>query len=392
MTINIWRLKIITTSSELTKEFHRLMLSYNDYFWVVAWADYGFEISNLLVKNKQKIKRLCVGLSFFGTDPGFLQQFYKHPGVRFSNQSIGTFHPKFYLFQNNEREWELLIGSGNFTAAAFSNNIEASILLSSKDDIVGDVYNDALRFINATWKSGKVVDEAFVTDYVNKMKDIKIDMPKLPSKGIKQPMFEKEWGTYVDDLIEVGYEDRIKFLNWVKRHLKKKQFHELDIKTRQSIAGFGSGEVETHGLDIGCFGTTRARGQFMSVVNKRPEMISAALKKIPSTGSVTKTDYQSFLQIFKNVSSNKELACATRMLCLWRPDYFINFNNKNKIALCEELKIKGNQVRYDSYWDLIIQPFINSDWTTQANKIGKVEQEIYKNRVALLDCLYYNWQ
>jgi hypothetical protein len=57
-------MKLVGTTTELTKEFNRLMLNYNQYLWTVAWADYNFELSNLLVSKKAKIKKLCVGLHF----------------------------------------------------------------------------------------------------------------------------------------------------------------------------------------------------------------------------------------------------------------------------------------------------------------------------------------
>ncbi len=80
------------------------------------------------------------------------------------------------------------------------------------------------------------------------------------------------------------------------------------------------------------------------------------------------------------------------MLCIWRPDYFINFNHKNKNAISKELGIEKNKVNYDTYWDLIVETFINSKWSEKNKKMSKLELKIYNYRVALLDCVYYKWQ
>jgi len=386
-------MKLIGTTTELTKEFKRLMLNYNQYLWTVAWADFNFELSNLLVSKTSRIKKICVGLQFFGTHPAFLEKFYNHQGVRFIEQTKGTYHPKLYLFRNSATDWELLIGSSNYTSSAFANNTEVSVLISAADKSRSDFYESIIDFIDEQWSNGKILTKEYVKEYAKRKRKIKPNIPKLPSTGIRQPVFEKTWKEYLSELKQEDYKGRIRFLDWVKNEfLKQGQFHKMNLKTRQSIAGFGGGEREENGVEIGCFGSTGARGQFMSAVNKKPQIISAALTTIPKVGEVTKTDYQNFLKEFKKVSLANELACATRMLCLWRPDYFINFNGKNDIAMCSELQIKKSKVNYETYWDLIVEPFINSDWSKQNKAMTKSELEIYNYRVALLDCIYYKWE
>jgi hypothetical protein len=386
-------MKLIGTTTDLSKEFKRLMLNYNEYLWTVAWADFNFEFSKLLVTKKSRIKKMCVGLQFYGTHPAFIEKFYTHQGVRFLEQGKGTYHPKLYLFRNSETDWELLIGSGNYTNSAFANNAEVSILISSADKSIGDVYEKTLEFINEQWRNGKILTEDYVKEYKKKKLKVKTYIPKLPSKGIRQPVFEKTWKEYLTELKQEDYKGRIRFLDWVKKEFQKQgQFHKIILKTRKSIAGFGSGEKEEHGVDIGCFGTTNARGYFKNTVIDKPEIITSALSKIPKKGEVTKTDYQNFIKEFKKVSLQNELACATRMLCLWRPDYFINFNGKNENAMCKELQVNKSKVNYETYWDLIVQPFITSDWSKQNMPMPKSETEIYNYRVALLDCIYYKWQ
>lgn len=386
-------MKLIGTTTELTKEFKRLMLNYNQYLWTVAWADFNFELSNLLVSKTSRIKKICVGLQFFGTHPAFLEKFYNHQGVRFIEQTKGTYHPKLYLFRNSATDWELLIGSPNYTSSAFANNTEVSILISSADESTNGFYESIIDFIDEQWRNGKILTEEYVKEYAKRKRKVKTYVPKLPSKGSRQPVFEKTWKEYLAELKQEDYKGRIRFLDWVKNEFRKQgQFHKINLQTRKSIAGFGSGEKEEYGVDIGCFGSTDARGYFKETVIKKPEIISTALSQIPKKGEVTKTDYQNFIKAFKKVSLQNELACATRMLCLLRPDYFINFNGKNENAMCKELQVKKSKVNYETYWDLIVEPFINSNWSKQDKVMTKSELEIYNYRVALLDCIYYKWE
>ena len=386
-------MKLIGTTTELTKEFKRLMLNYNQYLWTVAWADFNFELTNLLVSKKSRIKKLCVGLQFFGTHPAFLEKFYNHEGVRFIEQTNGTYHPKLYLFRNSATDWELLIGSANYTSSAFSNNTEACVLICSSDKSESDFYERIVEFIHEQWSTGKILTKEYVTEYAKRKRKVKIYIPKLPSKGSRRPVFEKTWKEYLGELKQEDYKVRIRFLDWVKNEFSKQgQFHKITLNTRKSIAGFGSGEKEKHNVDIGCFGSTDPRGYFKETVIKNPEIITAALSKIPNKGEVTKSDYQNFIKEFKKVSKQNELACASRMLCLWRPDYFINYNGKNNNAMCKELQVKKTKVNYETYWDLIVQPFINSEWSNQNKSMPKSELQIYNYRVALLDCIYYKWE
>ena len=77
-------MKLICKPIELNKEFKRLMNNYQEYLWSVAWADFNFDLSKLLVAKKTRITKMCVGLQFFGTHPDFIREFYNHEKVRFS--------------------------------------------------------------------------------------------------------------------------------------------------------------------------------------------------------------------------------------------------------------------------------------------------------------------
>lgn len=59
--------------------------------------------------------------------------------------------------------------------------------------------------------------------------------------------------------------------------------------------------------------------------------------------------------------------------------------------MCNELKINKSKVNYNTYWDLVVQPFINTNWANEANPKSDEDRKIFNYRIALLDCIYYKW-
>ena len=379
-------MKLISTSTELYSTFKSLMQSYDQYFWATAWADFDFDLSNLLIKHKNKISGLTVGLSFYGTHPKFLHYFKNHSCVNYILQSEGTYHPKVYLFENSEIEWALLIGSANFTKSAFSTNQEVCLLIDSTAVNSSETYLTIKELLSQLWNQGKQIDDSYIERYSKKKINF-VPIPRGDNNGLIKPIYSRTWEQYLKELKKKDFDSRIRLLRWIENEFKKEPlFHKMTPEIRKSIAGFGYQEK----VDVGCFGTTTARGYFKESVIKNPEIITKALEKIPLTGKVKRTHYDEFLVEFKKVSKQSELACATRLLCIKRPDVFVNFNGANRTKLCDELRINKNKVTYDSYWNLIIVPLMNSEWSKSPSRILKGDLEIYEKRVALLDCICYD--
>ncbi len=121
-------MRFITSASKLEAEFTRLIRKHGAFLWATAWAGIGSRAFKELVAAREKIRRVVVGLHFYQTHPDFIQVFikHKHKGVRFIKQTEGTFHPKLYLFLDDDGHWEMLVGSPNFTQPAFTLNTEAT--------------------------------------------------------------------------------------------------------------------------------------------------------------------------------------------------------------------------------------------------------------------------
>ncbi|MBK7307814.1 MAG: phospholipase D family protein [Chitinophagaceae bacterium] len=171
-------MKLLISSTELEAEFKRLTKQYKNFYWATAWAGVGSKHFDDLLLNKDKIKRIVVGIHFYQTHPDFIQTFLDDKNLQFVNQPQGTFHPKLYLFHNNDNDWEIIMGSSNFTREAFNKNTEANTLVSCKDNNSEDFLQAAFKLIEESWKISKSFSE---TDLLRYRTIWKNQRPKLKS-------------------------------------------------------------------------------------------------------------------------------------------------------------------------------------------------------------------
>ena len=68
-------MRLITTATELEKEFRRLTKQYEHFYWATAWASSGSKLFNDLLTNKDKIQKIVVGIHFYQTHPDFIEAF-----------------------------------------------------------------------------------------------------------------------------------------------------------------------------------------------------------------------------------------------------------------------------------------------------------------------------
>ena len=160
-------MKLITNNAEFLNEFTRLLAEYNEYFFLTAWAGCNFNALNELRENSAKIRKVVVGLHFYQTHPDFIEMFLENQNVKFIEETAGVFHPKLYLFSNSSDEWEILVGSHNFTRAAFTKNVETAVLISNVDNNSQDTYDRAMCFISEKFAMGQSFDKDKLANYRN---------------------------------------------------------------------------------------------------------------------------------------------------------------------------------------------------------------------------------
>lgn len=396
-------MKLITAAKELEKEFRRLTKQYDHFYWSTAWASSGSKPFNDLLTNKGKIQKIVVGIHFYQTHPDFIEVFLNDKKVRFIQQPEGTFHPKLYLFTDKADKWEIILGSANFTSAAFSSNTEASLLITHKDSNSADTYNNALKLVNQTFSDGKTFSKSDLDKYritwKNHRQKIKSLSGQYGSKKRKPkpihevPMMNRSWDKFMKGIrneTSHGLDGRLRVIEIAKNLFDKvDHFKELTEDERKFIAGIPN-KLEIDGAeDWGYFGSMKGAGIFKNKIKENDKNISKALDQIPLSGQITKKHFENYIKCFTQTFTGNYIATATRLLCMKRPDTFVCFDSKNRSTLCKDFGIVQSEMDYDRYWDDIVERIYDSDWWQNPDPKNETEERISEARAAFLDSLYY---
>lgn len=135
-----------------------------------------------------------------------------------------------------------------------------------------------------------------------------------------------------------GFEQRCDLLKRVRTAFDTtNQFRNMEIGLRKTIAGLPT-DFDEH---WGWFGSMSGAGYYHQAVRDNNPHLSLALDEIPITGAVTREHYEAYLAEFVKAFPNGRhgVCCASRLLALKRPDYFVCFDAKNKTELCRDFEI-----------------------------------------------------
>lgn len=378
-------MKILASPTEITNTFNELLAQAVEVKIAVAWVNADLAAVQNLLAQSHKVKRMVVGVKFYGTSPAFLRATYRKRNFRFHLSEKGTFHPKLYLFHFADGSWKAIIGSANFTVGAFEKNHELCVLIGSNDKDAAKTLTALEQTLDQYWDESQRIGLEYIKDYeVGYAKRPKTR--PLPKKGIIQTHLELSWDSFVQRIEAVPHEEQLQFLRWIKQHWGQQPFSQLDLATRRMIGGYGK---ESDEANYRCFGPTIARRKFMGIVSRSPEIIENALRHIPGNGKVQKEQYDLFLGELLPHFDDSELAAFSRILALYRPDVFIPFNTKNKKMASIELGIPVSNMDYNLYWDSVITAIQSAPFNHPPKKLSKAHAELFANRAALLDCLYY---
>jgi HKD family nuclease len=396
-------MKLITKTTELVKEFRRLINEYDHFYWATAWASSGSKLFNDLLYNRDKIEKIVVGIHFYQTHPDFIEAFLNDKKIRFIQQPEGTFHPKLYLFMDKSKKWELITGSANFTNEAFSRNTEASLLISNEDNNTAEIYQNAIKLVEQTFSDGKIFTisdlENYRTTWKNHRQKIKSlsgqygSKKRMPKPIHEVPMMNRNWGEFMNEVRNDpthGLVQRLRVIEIAKELFESvKQFKELTEEQRKFIAGIPN-KLDIDGAEYWpYFGSMKGAGIFKNKIKENDSNISKALDQIPLSGQITKQYYDNFIKYFTKTFTGNYIATATRLLCMKRPDTFVCFDSKNRSALCKDFGIIQSKMDYERYWDDIVERIFDSNWWQNTNPKDKEEEKVCVARAAFLDSLYY---
>ncbi|MDB4655647.1 phospholipase D-like domain-containing protein [Flavobacteriales bacterium] len=392
-------MKLITDSKILRSEFDRLIRQYDNFYWTTAWAGIGFEQFNGLLSNQNKIRKLVVGIHFYQTHPEFIQSFINNDKVQFVNQPQGTFHPKLYLFHNTDSDWEVLVGSANFTNGAFNTNAEANVLIHANDSEADTFLKSTLKTVDKCWGESVPFSKTDLANYriiwQNQQRKIKslsgeYGSSKKVGKPIHDvPVINMKWKEFVKRIRSEdshGLNERLAVVEEVQRLFHSKgHFSDLQIEERKFIAGART----KHALDSGFFGSMVGRGDFVHEIIVNNKALSIALDQIPLNGQITRAHYNNFVEYFSPVFPGNYVGVASRLLAMKRPDVFYCLTSKNQKLFSKEFNVSKSEINYAGYWDHIIERIYDSEWWLNPAPINKTENRISNARAAFLDAIYY---
>ena len=403
-------MKLLTSPESLLEEISRLTRQYRYFDWAVAWATAGHGAFDSLEKHRSKIRRIIVGTHFHQTAPAFIDAFASVPEVRYRidrDGLNGVFHPKLYLFSNDATEWEAVVGSANFTAGAFTRNVEHAVLFSASDKCEGVTYAGIVEEIESLWQKGRRFTPAELAAYRlrwarnRKLLDHAAGHDDGHDDGQKRresiydlELLSLSWAEYVRKLRakkEKYFDARLVVLRETQKiWAAEPSFAKLSRDDRKKISGTASEKIIRWGL----FGSMRGAFKFTKALSEDSPELLAALDQIPLTGEINSRHYHAFIRqlsrAFVQAKKFGALGVATRLLCLRRPDYFVCVDNKNKAGISWMLGVKPRDVSVDSYWDTVVAPLIDTPWWQSPRPTGNPDdQTIWDARVAMIDALFY---
>jgi len=394
-------MRLLTTPAALEKAFAQLVARHKKLSFAVAWASHNFSGYKELLKHDRKIQQGIVGIHFYQTHPSFIEHFLSDERVKFMKDSSELFHPKFYLFETSAKDWSCLIGSANFTAAAFSANAEACLLFNASDDPSGATKRSLDKTLARYWDSA----DYFESDELKQYRSL-WNLFRQRRKGMAgdfndkrggkppllTPLLEMPWSTYYQRVLadrQHGVDKRIAVLEEARRLFETKgSLSRMSKPERQGVGGFApEGDVPW-----GWFGSMFGAGVFKKLVNANSSALSRALDAIPMRGEVRRDEYLQFIDAYVGAYPGRRrhgLATATRLLAMKRPDYFVCFDSENRDGLCKAFGIKLGHHEYERYWDSVIERILISEWWMSPRPAGTQARAIWDGRVAFLDSLYY---
>ena len=399
-------MKVLSSSRQIRSELRRLLNSYPEYSWAIAWATDN-DLVDLLHRHSSRIRQLAIGTDRFITAPSVLEQLVDVSGVNLvPSDPSRTFHPKVYLFENCKLgTWECITGSSNFTNRGLTVNHEMGVSFGN-DDFADRTITGLRAAINGFWKLGDPLTKAIYLDYYYQWASNRPPLDSMPGYRPRRrarrtdvsELQNKTWAEFSSAIFRnrrFPFPERAEIIREAKRMFSSvDSFSDLLDKHRKMLVGMyktpkavGKGRP----LDWGAFGSTVSARHFKNKISRNNRHISAALDFIPSSGVVSKSDYESyrkeFLKAFPNGGAG--IGTVTRLLAMKRPDYFVCVNNANKAGLAKALGISVGSLRDEDYWDDVVGPVVSSVWWRSRRPSAPRERALWDARAAFVDTLYY---
>jgi len=343
-----------------------------------------------------KVRRAVIGTAFAQTEPAALEELGKKPDrLRLMINSDGTFHPKVILGRIGDKLCAI-VGSANFTTAAYTSNTELSVLLE------GTIHDPGLQAIDAyieeQWKRGTELTDEWLAEYVltwqaARRQRIVVPMARLEVGSVTD--LEMPWSTYVEVLrkqegrklangsrISVtgtspSYAEELRLVNAAFR--REPRFEKLTKDERNLLMGVGRSSS-------GFLGSMKPAGYARGIVNQSPELVGQVLDRLPLEGTVTLSDAADLLDELTQLKGVK-IGVATRFFAVKRPDLFVSVNNGSNPQLAKLLG--GREITNIKQYIALLRDVWATEWHRSKRPADAREAGLWECRAALLDAALY---
>jgi len=388
---------IITNTEALFASLQALIRASDTLDLCVAWATsakgQGRHWKEL---DLSKVRRAVVGTAFAQTEPATLVELGKEPDrLRLMINSDGTFHPKVILGRQGDKRFAI-VGSANFTTAAYTNNTELSVLL---EGTVHDAGLQALEtYIDEQWNHGTELTDEWLAEYTltwDAARRNRIVVPQAKLEVGSMTDLEMPWETYVEILrkqegrklangsrISVtgpspSYSEELRLAQVAFR--REPKFENLTKDERNLLMGIGRSSS-------GFLGSMRPAGYARGIVGQTPEQVGLVLDRLPLQGPVTLAEATILLNELTQLKGIK-IGVATRFFAVKRPDLFVSVNNGSNPQLAKILG--GREVTTVKQYIALLRDVWATEWHQSDKPADKDEALLWQLRAALLDSALY---
>jgi len=192
-----------------------------------------------------------------------------------------------------------------------------------------------------------------------------------------------------------AFEERKRLLQYVSV-LKSQPLAQMSVEDRLTFSGKHTNAHDTavYKFDVQWFGSTKGAKAFHQVLLDCPALVDQALEHIPLTGDISDEQYHAFVTdfaaAFAAIDEKANLAPATRLLAMRRPDYFVSLSSSTISAYSHglELSLSGNN-DFTGYWKWLKKAVHQTHWWRSSEPEEQSEVFFWQHRALCLDLLLF---
>jgi len=228
-------------------------------------------------------------------------------------------------------------------------------------------------------------------------------LTQLLSSGVSISRFKmakvSPWELYQEMLVNQAdnqaMAERLRLLNYIA-NLNITGLADLILEDRMAFVGKhgSSHDPMVYDFDVQWFGNTKTAKGFHQILSVNPAAFDGAINLIPSSGEVTKQDYDAFVEKFVEIMTSADekatLPVATRLLAMRRPDQFLAITSAKVDELCQGIAIPKLKMNgFANYWNDVISNIRTMKWFNSEEPSDEQALVLWRNRVVLLDMLFW---